>query len=236
MAQNEGKLFGFIKGAISMIDTYGVFKIVFSCLLMIFISYTTYLTFNPSIMFKRYSEYEAKKHNESFEYRMESAPVVQSVIDNMVIETGALRTFVIEMHNGKYNSSGLSFNYGSLTYEATRDGVESIREDYDDFTLERYPFLYKVYKLGKWSGTVVELMKIDKRLALKLQANNAYYISLSVIYGSKNEIGFIGATFSKDDVIQKNKIENLIYRYAGKIAPYLDGEIAKKITEETSYD
>lgn len=228
MAENESKVISFLKGGITMIDTYGTLKIVFASLLMLFISFITYLTFNPSFVFDRYSEYEEKKHTESFNYRMESTPIIQSITNNMVIEAKALRCFIIEMHNGKYNASGLSFNYGSLTYEGLRDNVESIQEDYSDFTLDRYPILTHVYKHGKWSGSINDLRSIDKRMALKLESNGAYYLSISMIYGSKNDIGFIGATFGKDDYFDKNKIEILLSKYSSKISPYLDGERAKK--------
>lgn len=219
---------GFIGGVLKLIDAYGYIKIVFSAFLMVFISYTTYIALNPSVIFDRYMEYEEQRHTESFNYRMESTPIVQSLMDNMVNETGALRGFVIEMHNGKYNSSGLSFNYGSLTYESDRQGTESVKEDYLDFTLDRYPLLSLVHREGKWNGTIEELESIDKRLALKLESNEAYYVYLSMIYGSKREIGFIGLTFSKEDAINIENVEKILYRYTGKISPYLDGEKVKR--------
>ena len=228
MAENGSKVIGFIKGGIAMIDKYGTLKIVFASLLMLFISFITYLTLNPSFVFERYSEYEEKKHIESFNYRMESTPIVQSLTNNMVIESKALRCFIIEMHNGKYNASGLSFNYGALTYEGLRENVESVQEDYNDFTLDRYPILSYVYKNGKWSGNIDELKKIDKRMALKLESNGAYYLSISMIYGTKNDIGFIGASFDKNDSFDKNKVEMLLNKYSSRVSPYLDGERAKK--------
>lgn len=228
MAKNESKVIGFLKGGIAMIDKYGALKIVFASLLMLFISFITYLTLNPSFVFERYSEYEEKKHIESFNYRMESTPIVQSMTNNMVIESKALRCFIIEMHNGKYNASGLSFNYGALTYEGLRDNVESVQEDYNDFTLDRYPILSYVYKHGKWSGNIDDLKKIDKRMALKLESNGAYYLAVSMIYGSKNDIGFIGASFGKNDSFDKNKVEILLSKYSSRLSPYLDGESAKK--------
>lgn len=219
--------FGIIGGVLKLVDSYGYVKIIFSAFLMVFVSYTTYIALNPAVIFERYKEYEEQQHMQSFNYRMESTPVVQSIMDNMVHETGALRSFVIEMHNGKYNASGLSFNYGSLTYESDRTGAESIREDYLDFTLDRYPLLSKVHKDGNWHGTIEELEMIDKRLALKLESNDAYYVCLAMIYGSKYEIGFIGMTFSKGDRVDLDAMDNVLHRYSSKISPYLDGERVK---------
>ena len=115
-----------------------------------------------------------------------------------------------------------------MTYEGLRENVESVQEDYNDFTLDRYPILSYVYKNGKWSGNIDELKKIDKRMALKLESNGAYYLSISMIYGTKNDIGFIGASFDKNDSFDKNKVEMLLNKYSSRVSPYLDGERAKK--------
>lgn len=226
--KSQEKGFSLIKEAIRMIDTFGVLKIITAAILMVFISYATYITFNPSIMFEKYSEYEEKKHNESFFSRMESTPIVQSMLNDALIESGALRTFIIEMHNGKYNASGLSFNFGSMTYEGLRDSTVSISEDYSDFTLERYPIFSVVYKRGQWGGTLEELSKIDHRIALKIESNDAHYLALYMIYGRKTEIGFIGATFGKNDTVNEAKVNMVLAKYASKVSPYLDGDGIKK--------
>lgn len=226
--QNETNGISLIKTTISLLNKYGAIKIIFSCFLMVFISYTTYLAFNPSIIFDRYAEYEEKKHTESFFSRMESTPVVQSMLTEVLNETHAMRAFIIEMHNGKYNASGLSFNYGSMTYEALRENSLSISEDYSDFTLERYPFFSKVYKSGYWYGSIENLTNVDKRLALKIESNDAKYLFVNVIYGTKAEIGFIGVTFNEEDKINTKQVSTILQKYSSKIAPYLDGNGLKK--------
>ena len=65
-------------------------------------------------------------------------------------------------------------------------------------------------------------------MALKLESNGAYYLSVSMIYGSKNDIGFIGVSFGKNDSFDKNKVEMLLSKYSSKVSPYLDGESVKK--------
>ena len=226
--ETKGGILNFLWEVLKMVDAYGYFKIIFSAILMVFISYTTYIALNPSVVFERYRQYEEECHTESFNYRMESIPIVTSIMDNMINETGALRGFIIEMHNGKYNSAGLSFNYGSLTYESDRDGVEPIQEDYSDFTLDRYPILLLVYREGKWHGTIDDLKKLDRRLALRLESNDAHSIYLTMIYGVKNEIGFIGLTFGKDDnETDPECISNILNKYSSKVSPYLDGERIK---------
>ena len=151
---------------------------------------------------------------------------MQLELKDMVFEMHAYRGFVIELHNGKVNSTGLSFNYGAMTYEALgSDTIISVAEDYADFTLDRYPILMKVYDEGYWCGTTDDLAKFDKRMALRLESNNAYGIVLTTIYGVKSEIGFLGITY--DEMPPNIKVDgtaNLMRKYAAQIAPLLDGD------------
>ena len=192
---------------------------------MAFMSLMLYVTFNPKIIFDRYKEYDEAKHLESFNYRMKSNRSVQLILNEILDDVGGSRCYVLEMHNGKANSTGLSFNYGSLTYEVTRDSVESVREDYSDFSLERYPLAFWVYENGYWCGTVDDLMKIDRKLALKFEANDTYAAIATTIYGIKSEIGFVGVSFGPEfENLDKATILNKLRKYANQISPFLDGD------------
>lgn len=226
-----GKYFNLIADAI---NKYGKWEIVKRALLLIFVSISVtvcsffiYLAYNPSMIYDGYTEYIEHKHSQSFKYRMETTPKVQTTLNDLVSETNAMRGFIIELHNGKYNSAGLSFNYGSLTYESLRCDAESIMEDYADFSLERFPIILKAYNNGSWCGYIEELAKFDKRIALRLESNSVDYLYLKTIYGTNDVIGFIGLTYCSNDTINKDKIEASLNKYAPKIAPLLDGEKAK---------
>ena len=132
------------------------------------------------------------------------------------------------MHNGKQNSSGLSFNYGSLTYECTVDTAWSVREDYVEFSLDRYPITMYVYENGYWYGSTDDLMCLDRKLALKLEANDAYFLSVTTIYGIKSEIGFLGVTFGPNGCpLDEETLPNKMRKYASQLSPFLDGENVK---------
>lgn len=176
---------------------------------------------------EKYEEYAAQKHAESFYYRMKTSPQVQSYIDQMRLESNGMRTFIIEMHNRKYNAAGLSFNYGALTYESVSEGYDLVLDDYIDFSLERYPILGRIYEEGYWSGTVDDLMKYDRYLALKLKSNDVEYFAATMIYGSKGGIGFIGVSYDHTDV-NIPKTRQLLAKYSMKISPLLDGAEAGK--------
>ena len=179
----DSKFFLF-EWVIKLKEKYGILNILTSGLLMVFISVMLMITFNPTILFDKYREYDEYKHAQSF-------------------------------------------NYGSQTYEELADNIESVREDYSDFSLDRYPIIMKIYDEGYWAGTIEEMKKIDKRLALKLESNDAYYIAVTTIYGMKSEIGFLGITFTKDSFKNMPDMQNKLRKYATQLSPFLDGERVK---------
>lgn len=217
----------FLETMINLIDRHGYIRIILSIILMVFMSYATYLMFNPSVLFESYRIYAESQHKASFDYRIQSSPKVIDNLNRLVKESGAARGFVIEMHNGKYNAAGLSFNYGSLTYEALRDSVESIKEDYADFSLDRFPFMMHLAANGCWSGSIEDMEAIDTKMAYKLRSNGVGYMYVMPIYGEYSEIGFLGITYMEGDKSAPSTVENILYKYSLMISPLLDGAKAR---------
>lgn len=218
-----GNIYSTISNAIKFIDKYGVFKLVKTCFVMVFLSYMTYLTCNPEVIFEKYKTFDRRIHEQSFKKRMESSSLVKSYLDQMLLETGGMRCFVIELHNGTCNSGGLSFNYGSLTYESDKDGAESIMEDYDDFSLERFPFVLHMWKHTTWCGNMTDMCSIDNKMALRLQSNGVDYLYATTIYGKDEILGFLGVTFAEGDYVDINKVRMASGKYASKLSILLDG-------------
>ena len=187
-------------------------------------SFVAYVALNPTVYFEKYHEFESNRHIESFNQRLKVSPLIDGYLDQLVNEVGAMRAFVIEMHNGKSNAAGLSFNYGSMTYEALAEDAMSIKEDYVDFTLDKYTTPLYIYKNGFLDGTIEQISSIDRKLALKLEYSECAYSAATIIHGKKSEIGFLGVSFRSKDV-DKNMIQNALRKYAAKIGPLLDGEL-----------
>lgn len=226
--KENNAVFGWLDQIITMCNKHGILKMIFSVVFMVFISYAAYIAFNPSVMFDKYTEYLSKMHSESIENRLENSPYIQSYLDNLVSETGAIRAYIIEMHNGKNNPSGLSFIFGSLNYESVRDSAESVMEDYSDFSLERFPIISKVHNETYWEGNINDLVKIDKKFGHRVWSNDGSYVALTTIYGIHDEIGFLGITFDSASKVQKDCIKNVMIKYSMKMAPLLDGANKKK--------
>ena len=221
--------FPIMEWAIGLYRKHGIMNILVSGILLVFMSVMVSIALNPTVVFDKYKEYEELKHQQSFDYRMKSSPAVQAILDNSVTKLNALRAFVIELHNGKANSTGLSFNYGSMTYESLNgDSVGSVKEDYSDFSLDRYPMVMKVYEDGLWYGTVSSVEKIDKKLGFKMEGNEADYMIVTSIYGVKSEIGFFGVTYKGEGPTDIQKAINEVRKIANQLSPLLDGDCIGK--------
>lgn len=207
---------------VKLVDSYGTVKLIKSGIMMVFFAYATYISLNPSAIFDKYIEYTERIHNESFNRRMEISGFIKENLGHMLEECGAMRCFVVELHNGHHNSAGLSFNYGSLTYEVDRDSVESIMEDYSDFTLERFPFVLHIWNHSSWHGSMEDMSKIDEKMSMRLMSNGVGYMYATSLYGSNGIIGYVGVTFSPDDKFDLNQVRRISNKYASKISILLN--------------
>lgn len=221
------EFFGIFTDFIKLCKEMGPIRLMGYVVFFLFTAYAVHIGTHPDIIFEKYEAYAEQRHAESFTYRMKTSPQVQSLMDQLLLESGSMRAFIIEMHNGKYNAAGLSFNYGALTYESDANGAISIMDDYIDFSLERYPMLGQIYEDGFWGGTIETMKKDDHHLAFKLESNDAQYFAAAMIYGEKGDIGFIGITYDCTEV-NTPKIKQLLLKYSAKISPLLDGAQAGK--------
>ena len=120
------EFFGIFTDFVRLCKETGPLRIAGYVVFFIFTAYAVHIGTHPDIIFEKYEEYAEQRHAESFYYRMKTSPQVQSYMDQMRLESNGMRTFIIEMHNGKYNAAGLSFNYGALhTKVSAKDIIQS---------------------------------------------------------------------------------------------------------------
>ncbi len=211
---------------LKLIEQYGVWKIFKALFVLAFASYFIYLTFNPEVIVDKINQYQIEKHDASIAYRLKIDPAVRLDLKDFISETGADRAFLIEFHNGTTNVNGLQFLFGDMHYEEIKGETMHVDEEYQSITLSRYPFFSYLIKNGQWSGTIDELSEIDERLSLRFKSDGCYYVSISVVYDTKQEIGFIGASFVTSPIQNKQTLPIITNKYAQKMSILLDG--AKK--------
>lgn len=220
---------GLFEKLLELTKKYGFGRMFFGVIFFVFFSYMAYIAVNPGVVFERYEKYVTELHSNSVDYRMESAPIVRSYLNQLAKETGAERAYILEFHNGKSNPTGLQWQFGDLTF--INDGTDDISDEIQNVSLSRYNFANLVHDKSYWAGGIDELVSIDERFYNRMRLNGGVYYAFQMIYGSNmREIGILGISFIDGDSIpDRNVALAAVHKYASAISPYLDeGNVRKK--------
>lgn len=209
-----------------LLKKYGVFKTIGGAIVLVIVCYLAYIAANPAAMFKRYENYISEQHAISSEYRVQTYPMIRRYLNNLAAETGADRAFIIEYHNGKNNPTGLQWQYGDMTF-LNDSATEDISDEYQNISLSRYPIFYEIFQNTTWNGYTEEMQTIDKRFALRAEANGINYMALETIYGPELiDVGALGLSFSGEPLVTPQEIVKILQKYSTSLAPLLDGNRA----------
>lgn len=202
----DGEQLGFLEKVIKIINKYGIFKVFQAlCVIGIFV-YLMYNAHNVGQAVQNIVRTEIENHNEKVEQehndalivRQKIKPKIDSILTDALTRMNADRVFVMEMHNGNNNTSGLPFLYGEMTYEQVRNGVSHIDDDYINLNLSRFTFPLYLEREHLWQGTTEDLSKIDDKLSKRLLSNDVSYLAITQIHGFSNIIGYFGVSYCND--------------------------------------
>lgn len=209
----EGEQLGFLEKVIKIINKYGLFKVFQAlCVIGIFV-YLMYNAHNIGNVVKGIVQNEMELHNEkmeqehsdAIEVRQKIKPKIDQALTETLQKLNADRVFVMELHNGNNNTSGLPFVYGEMTYEEVRSGMTHIDDDYINLNLSRFSFPLFLEKEHMWQGSIDELSKIDDKLAKRLSSNDVTYLAIAHISGVNNLIGYFGVSYCSNKNIKSSK-------------------------------
>lgn len=208
----------FFEKAVKIVDKYGGWKviqaIVYVGLFLFIIFYVpaiTKITVEKATIesMETVDKNKEEQHIKNLEKRKVIQPQINSALTSIMLKTNADRAFIIELHNGSNNLNGVPFLHGSVTYEKTNDGVDNIDEEYQNLSLSRYEFATYLHNNFSYFGTIEELSKIDKKLAMKLYANGVVYVAVTTLHNGKNEWGWFGVLYGNmTNVPQEREITN----------------------------
>ena len=208
----------FFEKSVKIVDKYGGWKviqaIVYVGLFLFIIFYVpliTKITVEKATIesMETVDKNKEEQHIKNLENRKAIQPQIISALTSVITNTNADRAFIIELHNGSNNLNGLPFLHGSVTYEFTRDGIDNIDEEYQNLSLSRYEFATYLHNNFSYFGTIDELKKIDKKLALKLHADGVVYVAVTTLHNGKNEWGWFGVLYcNMASVPQEREITN----------------------------
>lgn len=162
-------------------------------------------------------------HKNAVAKRLESSPIIDNVLKDLIIDLEADRVTIAEMHNGTNNLNGLPFVFFDVTYEAASPEVKYVSDEFKNFNMGKFPFIAKHFLDGTFIGSANDIEKEDPRLASIFKFVDANYGAAVVIEGVEGPLGFLAVTFKDSQVHpSKTKIMQKINKAAQVISTLLD--------------
>lgn len=187
---------------------YGVFNILKGLFILIMLSLTLRICYNPSFLFDKYIDYMTQRHAKELYKRTEYDQQIKSLLPVYLYKYRADRVWIIQYHNGI-----MDWQHGTMRFELCNDEVESIKNQYNDFNLTWINLPYYLKTNEVFIGDMVKLDSIDSTLYTQLKKNNVQYLACTIIKDNSGyPIGILGATW-KNIPPNIDRLQNKIHNY-----------------------
>lgn len=187
---------------------YGVFNILKGLFILIMLSLTLRICYNPSFLFDKYIDYMTQRHTKKLYERAEYDQQVKSLLPVYLYKYHADRVWIIQYHNGI-----MDWQHGTMRFELCNDDVESIKNQYNDFNLTWINLPYYLKENEVFIGDMVKLDSIDSTLYTQLKKNDVQYLACTIIKDSSGyPIGILGVTW-KNIPPNIDSLQNKIHNY-----------------------
>lgn len=232
MAQNSSNSnrnipnLGFLNKILSITDKYGFVKIMKALAVILIAGYTIFFATNPEYLIDKYFEVQElrqqqaeKDKAQAIEQRCIADSQIKVLLAELLYNSGADRTWVIELHNGTHNvGSGLPFLKGSMLHEEVRNGITHIDKDYQNFYLSKYPLVSHTVKDGYFWGSREKVKEIDERSYYNFIINDLSEIAMMTLYNNNIPMAVVGMSWCGDNRMEPEKAGRLIREYGTKVA------------------
>lgn len=187
---------------------YGVFNILKGLFILIMLSLTLRICYNPSFLFDKYIDYITQRHAKELHKRTEYDQQIKSLLPVYLYKYHADRIWIIQYHNGI-----MDWQHGTMRFELCNDEVESIKNQYNDFNLTWINLPYYLKTNEVFIGDMVKLDSIDSTLYTQLKKNNVQYLACTIIKDNSGyPIGILGVTW-KNIPPNIDRLQNKIHNY-----------------------
>lgn len=187
---------------------YGVFNILKGLFIIIMLSLTLRICYNPSFLFDKYTDYMTQRHTKELYERTEYDQQVKSLLPVYLYKYHADRVWIVQYHNGI-----MDWQHGTMRFELCNDDVESIKNQYNDFNLTWINLPYYLKKNEVFIGDMVKLDSIDSTLYTQLKKNDVQYLACTIIKDNSGyPIGILGVTW-KNIPPNIDSLQNKIHNY-----------------------
>lgn len=135
----------------------------------------------------KYGEYKAKKNNKE----LSQARLIQTILEQQLVEHNAQRAFVLQRHNGGKYGTGKSMNKLSTTYEALEEGVSAEFHNYQNLPISLYSNF--VDSVTKGNSIYPDVEEIDDILTRAFFAQRGTKSSIVFpIFKGEEFVGMVG--------------------------------------------
>lgn len=177
---------------LNYIKQYGVFNIIKATMLLIILSFSLRLCFDPEYIFERYNKFVIEKHNIELQERAELDRQIKNNLPTYLYKYRADRVWIIQYHNGI-----MDWQHGTMRFELTRSNLEPVQTQYNDFNLTWLNLPYYLKDHNLFVGDLNELQKYDRVLYEQLVKNNVAYLACILIKDNTGkDIGIFGVTWA----------------------------------------
>lgn len=199
---------------LNYIKQYGVFNIIKATMLLIILSFSLRLCFDPEYIFERYNKFVIEKHNIELQERAELDRQIKNNLPTYLYKYRADRVWIIQYHNGI-----MDWQHGTMRFELTRSNLEPVQTQYNDFNLTWLNLPYYLKDHNLFVGDLNELQKYDRVLYEQLVKNNVAYLACILIKDNTGkDIGIFGVTWASipKDIDVETIVQHL-YTNSGEI-------------------
>ena len=203
---------------LSYIKEYGVFNILKSCLLIILISLTIRISYDPTYIFEKYIEYVEKQHTTELTNRSQNDLKIKEILPKCLYTSTADRVWIMHYHNGVSD-----WLYGSMRFEYCKDNISSIKEQYLQVHLSWLTFPDYLKTHNKFIGSIEQIKDIDKVLYERFKANNIKYLACILLWDINGKpSGILGFTWEHEITEETIQIlNNNLSRWGAILSQYI---------------
>ena len=227
--------FWFFQKIVEIFDKYGIkkaCKIFVLIIIFFFIDAAVNKIMLPSVI-NTYNTTTTESHEMGTEQRAKADPLIQQTLLENIVKLKCDRSYVMEMHNGVSNPTGLPFRYCEMTYEQTSTECDDVRDEWDKVNMSRYPIFSYLMEKGIFAGNIKELYNIDKRMSKRMEMNNVKYLIMRMMTANGVPIGVIGVSYCNKPNLSSSEKMNVLSQITtsgDKITVLLNEQKANEIS------
>lgn len=209
-----------IGSVLQYVKDYGIWGIVKACFTLVFISFMLQIVYNPGFLVEKYTEYMNNRHAEELMERSKYDQKIKSLMPTLLYKYQADRIWIIQYHNGT-----MDWQHGTMRFELCVEGTESIKKQYDNFSLTWLDLPYYLQENEIFIGDISSLSKIDPIMCHQFMKNHVGYLACTLIRDMAGRpMAVFGATWSSvpDVAKYRHKIHDYLLTDRGEIKALLE--------------